>query len=223
MRNILMDILLESDGVMNGFVLDSGRDIYTKKNDAWYSEKRPKVFDKNDPDYERLENVANMQIIKMNEKNPIPVGFKFKSRSGVEYTFNGKTFVSSDGIFLNSSQTQAILTTIINKQKQNVKGGVPPEPEQNANPEPSPESSTGSSDVKNGQSDSDSSNSDEQKNTNEPEVNDKLKGLADTIKTSNNANLIKTLLIRGDKISNLAADIILQGMSDVVIAKLKQQ
>lgn len=193
----------DSNKVPNGIRITSGKGkTYQKQDGQWFDVETKKAL--NSSAAKIVEQAAERKIeIHNSDPSNIKIGSTVTSKSGKTYTYVGHDrFLSDDGKLMPKSAAQ----TIIDRHKQensSGQGDTQPEPESQPqdqsqnNPEPKPQDAP--------KSDGDNS----------------LESLASKIKASPFAPKIKVLLTRGDKVSLMAADILLSGQRDDAVQILK--
>lgn len=191
-------------GVPDGYHFTSGKNkTYAKQNGSWFDIESKKQL--NSGAAKSVENAAQRAILKHNESGAMKIGTKVTSKKGKEYVYvGGERFVGADGKMIPKSAAQGILDryTASKSEEEHKPDTIPQE-------EPSPE-------VR-------SEPKEEPKPVPEPEVEhgNEMESLASQIKASPYNKKITVLLTRGDKVSLLAADILLSGNKDEVVQILK--
>ncbi|SOK58481.1 hypothetical protein [Yersinia phage fHe-Yen9-04] len=193
--------------VPNGYIYTSAKQKrYIKKNGQWISLETKKPI--NSSTAAPLERAAIEAIKKQNTSSKIKIGQELKNNYGQMYRYvGGLRFISDEGKSLPEDVAREIISSIDdtkqsneeqpvqgNKEQpaQSVQGNEEPNNAPNAPIQPAQNNSTGQS--------------------NKPDSNsDPLQALADEIKSNSSATRIIVLLSRGDKLSLMAADILLSG------------
>lgn len=197
--------------VPNGYrVKSKSGKTYIKKGTAWIDVATKKAL--NSSAAKTVESAAQEFIKKHNKSSAIKIGSTFKAKSGTVYKYVGGTeFVSEDGKRLAPHIAQGIIDRM-QKESDDEKAKSAPEEQPEAKPEPTPEP------------EAEPSPAPEVKPETAPastEDNSTLDGLAQRIKSSPYAKKIRVLLTRGDTVSLMAADIMLNGQRDEALQILK--
>lgn len=195
-------ILCEDDTteVPIGYVIKSNKgNLYKKTPDGWLNTQSKKIL--NSSASNSVSQAAKKEIDIHNSTNAVKIGTKVKSKSGKEYTYvGGDRFVADDGKLIPQNNAKTILDRLSSSN-----------------------SSDSTDDVQNNTSD----NTTEQNSNNPEQTNDNssegsaIESLAKRIKSSPEGRKIEILLNRGDKISLLAADILLAGTQEETLNILK--
>ncbi|EON7637243.1 hypothetical protein ABV23_RS01955 [Escherichia coli] len=203
-------------GVPDGYRFTSGKNkTYAKQRGAWFDVETKKQL--NSGAAQSIERAAQQAILKHNESGAMKIGTKVTSKKGKEYVYvGGDRFIGPDGKMIPKSAAQAILDRFESSKSENEpKPNDAPQEEPKAQEEPKPEA----------QAEPKEEPKEEPKPepTPEPEVEqgNGMEALASQIKSSPYAKKITVLLTRGDKVSLLAADILLAGNKDEVVQILK--
>lgn len=194
-------VLSESDNssVLSGFLKEDDDSvvipdyfIYTaksgnrfmKKGDSWINLQTKKPV--NASNVNAIVSASEKFIKNFNSTNPVKIGTKYTSNKGKDYFFNGTSFVSPEGMSIPKNVSDKIFNNLASKANQSDDSSDTSVPVQN--------------DTK--QDEEPAVNTD----NNEPS---EMNGLAEKIKSNPNRSKIITLLARGDEISVLAAQILL--------------
>lgn len=188
--------------VPNGIRITSGKGkTYQKQNGQWFDVETKKPL--NSSASKGVEMAAQKQIEQHNaDPNNIKIGSTVKSKSGKTYTYVGHNrFLSDDGKLMPVGAAQ----NIIDRFKAE-KGASAGENDSESQPEEQP-----------------AQGQPESKPQQKPQGDsgNLLQDLAAKIKASPFAPKIKVLLTRGDKVSLMAADILLSGQRDDAVQILK--
>lgn len=207
-----------SSTIPDGYSLTSKAGVqYTRKNGQWISSQTKKPM--NSSAAKSIDMAAERQIAEFNKSSPVKIGDKWKSGKGKEYTYVGNDrFISSDGKLVPKSSAAQILDKMKAERTQTTDEVPPnttddstaPEPQGTPAPEPSAEPT--------------SEPTNEPSASNEPApsgASNGLESLAKEIKAHPEARKITVLMTRGDKVSLLAADLILSGKQQDAIKILK--
>lgn len=202
----------------DGFVYKSGKGKqYYKKGGEWYiSGTKNKV---NISAARPLEQAAIRQIEKENASSPLKIGKStWTSSKGIEYVYVGDDrFLSSQGKMLPKGMAEKAKNDIISKiddhseENSDIKDKVDADIDNTSDASPEDRKEEEKVDQ---EREIDNNDSKEDEHHEE----DKLKGIADKIKSFPNqkARKITVLLTRADKLSLMAADILLSGQDDEV-------
>lgn len=214
--SIMEDV--STSGAPDGYVYTSGKGKqYYKKGGEWYiSGTKSKV---NSSAARPLEQAAMKKIAEHNSSNNLKIGeSKWTSSKGKEYTYVGDDrFISSDGKILPKSMAEKVRNELDAKrddhkdENSEIKDKVDDtvDNDSTATPEDRKEEE---------KIDQDQAIDDHDANEDEHgEGEDKIKSIANKIKANpDTARKITVLLTRADKLSLMAADILLSGNVDKV-------
>jgi hypothetical protein len=192
-----------STEVPDGYSITSGKNkTYIKRNGTWYSTETKKPV--NQGIVAPIERAAKAAIDKHNETAAVKIGDEWKSKSGVTYKYvGGNRFIGDNGKLLPQDTARNVLQHLWQKAD-----------EERAQNEEEPEQSQDTGTDTSGSTDTSTPpQSTPPSPTSEPQdtSTDPLKGLADKIKANPKAGKIVVLLSRGDPLSLMAADILLNG------------
>lgn len=199
-----------SETVPEGFSITSKAGVtYIKKGGQWISTQTKKAM--NSSAAKSIERAAKTKIQKHNETSPVKIGVKWTSNKGKEYTYVGDDrFISDDGKLIPKSSAKKILNQLNGESK-------PEEPEK--------EEQSVEDDVKRGEDSTqpqiEPTPEPEKTTSTEPPEDTELDSLAKQIKEHPAGRKIQVLLTRGDKVSILAADILLSGIDKDAVKILK--
>lgn len=197
--------------VPDGYVITSKAGIpYYKKGGKWISSQTKKPM--NSSAAQSIERAAIAKIAKFNETADVKIGDKWKSNKGIEYTYVGDDrFISSNGKMAPKSSAQGILD----------KMRAAKEPEQAEVQQDTVQDTV--QDEQPGKSDEVKAQNTTQDTTEPVQGGEgsELESLANQIKAHPKARKITVLLTRGDKVSLLAADLMLAGKEQDAIKILK--
>lgn len=225
--NMNRKIIKEADGdganvvVPDGYTITSKAGIpYYKKNGQWISSQTKKPM--NSSAANSIERAAQAKIVNFNKDAPIKIGEKWTSNKGKEYTYVGDDrFISSDGKLVPKSSAKQILDKLMQDRKLDTDSTE------------DPENKTDQQDAPPAQTDevppqdvppSTPSTEEKPKPQDEPAQDGQdssIESLANEIKSNPKARKITVLLTRGDKVSILAADLILAGKEQDAVKILK--
>lgn len=193
-----------SSTVPNGYVYTSGKGKnYVKRGDQWYNTETKKPV--NSSSAAPLERAAQDKIAQHNEKAAVKIGDEWKSKSGVTYKYvGGNRFVGDNGKLLPQDTARNVLQSLWQKSDEE-RAQNEEEPEQSQD---SGTSDTGSSDTSSQPQGTPPSPKPQEQGTGS---GDPLQSLADKIKSHPKGGKIAVLLSRGDPLSLMAADILLNG------------
>ena len=189
-----------------GYIIKSNKgNQYKKTNNGWLNLQTKKLL--NSSASNPINQAAIREIETYNSTNNVKIGTKVKSKSGKEYTYvGGDRFVADDGKLIPKQNVQNILDRL-----------------SQTNTPPSNDSTNDDSTVDN--SNTSDNNSTTQNNPQPQDSNDgnssTIDALASRINSSPNKQKIEILLTRGDKVSLLAADILLAGTQEETLNILK--
>lgn len=201
--------------VPDGFAITSKAGVkYIKKAGQWISSQTKKAM--NSSAAKSIERAAESKIKKHNETSPVKIGDTWTSSKGKEYKYVGDDrFISTDGKLVPKSSAEKIMAQLSNKapeETQEVTKEVPTEIPQSSEEHGEPEQ------VKPQQAKPTQPEVDTEE---KPSGNSELETLAQQIKAHPKARKITVLMTRGDKVSLLAADLILAGKEQDAIKILK--
>lgn len=199
------------DDIPDGYYYTSKNgNTYFKKNGQWFNKQTKKPL--NASSSLSLNRAALNQIDAFNSKSPIKIGDTWTSGNNKTFTYvGGDRLISADGKMVPKNMA----TTIIDKMTSDNKNSEQ-EPEEQTDSEipsyqaPEVEPQSGNEEDEPQQTD----------NTDDSDTST-LDGLASKIKSSPDARKILILLGRGDEISLMAADIMLNGTRQQALAELK--
>ncbi|EBS4516806.1 hypothetical protein DQT32_05260 [Salmonella enterica subsp. enterica serovar Braenderup] len=193
-----------STEVPNGYILTSGKGkTYIKRNGTWYSTETKKPV--NSGVVAPIERAAKAAIDKHNEKAAVKIGDEWKSKSGVTYKYvGGNRFVGDNGKMLPQDTAKNVLQHLWQKSDEE-RAQNEEEPEQSQD---SGTNDTGSTDTSSQPQGTPPSPKPQEQSTGS---GDPLQSLADKIKSHPKGGKIAVLLSRGDPLSLMAADILLNG------------
>ena len=191
--------------IPEGYLITSRAGVqYIRKGGQWISSQTKKPM--NSSAAMSIDRAAKAKIDKFNASSDVKIGDKWKSGKGIEYTYVGDDrFISSKGKLAPKSAAAGILDKMRAANK----------------PEDSEEVEVQQDVVQDSPVDSPTT---EPNSTEEPAqagVDSGLESLAQQIKTHPKARKITVLMTRGDKVSLLAADLILSGKEQDAIKILK--
>jgi hypothetical protein len=151
----------------------------------------------------------------------MPKGTSFTSKSGIKYVYDGNgNFVSDKGKVYPPALTDQILAKYNAEQAQKEQESKKPEDEKIKNDIDSRVDDTSTADPEDKheeeKADQEKAIDDNDAKVDDVEENDKIKSLADRIKANPKSRNIEVLLTRADKLSLMAADILLSGKADEV-------
>ena len=194
-----------STEIPEGYLITSRAGVqYIRKGGQWISSQTKKPM--NSSAAMSIDRAAKAKIDKYNETADVKIGDKWKSGKGIEYTYVGDDrFISSKGKLAPKSAAAGILDKMRAANK----------------PEDAEEVEVQQDVVQDSPVDSPPS---EPNSTEEPAqagVDSGLESLAQQIKAHPKARKITVLMTRGDKVSLLAADLILSGKEQDAIKILK--
>lgn len=199
----------DSNSVLSGFLKEDDDSvvipdyfIYTaksgnrfmKKGDTWINLQTKKPV--NSSNVNTIVQASTRFIENFNNSNPVKIGTKYTSNKGKDYFFNGTAFVSPEGKSIPASAAEKILSNLAQKSASAEEPDVQPERPEQSRKDDAPE-----------QVNTDSTQ----------ESSTGLDGLAERIKSNPKRSKIITLLGRGDKISVLAAEILLDAKEQEAI------
>lgn len=202
--------------VPNGYIYTSGKGkSYYKKGGEWYLVgSKTKV---NQSASRPLEQSAVRKIEQENSSNDLKIGKStWTSSKGKEYTYvGGDRFISADGKMLPKGMAEKAKNDIAasrddhEEEESRIRDDVDAEVDDTstANDEDRHQEEREDQEQEIGDTDS---------NEDEHREEDKIKNLADKIKSNPDARKITVLLTRADKLSLMAADILLSGEKDKV-------
>lgn len=203
--------------VPNGYVYTSDKGkLYYKKGGEWYiSGTKSKV---NSSASRPLEQAAIRKIEQENNSSELKIGEStWTSSKGKEYTYVGDDrFISSDGKLLPKSIAEKAKNDIVatkddhKEENTKVRDDVDSQVDDTSTSTPEDRREEEKVDQQKAVDDVDSERDDHK------EENDDIEGLANKIKASPYARKITVLLTRADKLSLMAADILLSGKQDEV-------
>ena len=198
--------------VPEGYLITSRAGVqYIRKGGKWISSQTKKPM--NSSAAASIDRAAIAKINKFNETADVKIGDKWKSNKGIEYTYVGDDrFISSNGKLAPKSSAQGILDKM-RASKEPTEDEVQQDTVQDTVQDDSKEASD---EVKVQDTTSNS--------TEEPVQGGEgadLESLASQIKAHPKARKITVLMTRGDKVSLLAADLILAGKEQAAIKILK--
>lgn len=198
--------------IPDGYLITSRAGVqYIRKNGQWISSQTKKPM--NSSAAMSIDRAAKAKIDKFNETADVKIGDKWKSSKGIEYTYVGDDrFISSKGKLAPKSSAQGILD----------KMRAAKEPEETEVQQDTVQDTV--QDGSNGASDEVEVQDTTTQSTEEPvqgEEGSDLESLARQIKAHPKARKITVLMTRGDKVSLLAADLILAGKEQDAIKILK--
>lgn len=204
--------------VPDGYVYTSGKGkSYYKKGGEWYisgSQPRLKV---NISAARPLEQAAIRKIADENSSSELKIGKStWTSSKGKEYTYVGDDrFISADGKMLPKGMASKAKNDIIAKKDDHKEEDDKIRDDVDANVD---DTSTANPEDRHEEEkvDQEQAVDDHDAKRDDQEEGDKLKTLADKIKANPKARKIMVLLTRADKLSLLAADILLSGDADKV-------
>lgn len=202
----------DSTSIPEGYLITSRAGVqYVRKGGQWISSQTKKPM--NSSAAISIDRAAKAKIDKYNETADVKIGDKWKSGKGIEYTYVGDDrFVSSKGKLAPKSAAAGILDKMRAANKPEEEVEVQQDVVQDA-PVDAPEEVKGQ-DVPPA----------EPTSTDEPAqsgADSGLESLAQQIKANPKARKITVLMTRGDKLSLLAADLILSGKEQDAIKILK--
>lgn len=198
--------------VPNGYMITSRAGTnYYKKNGQWISQQTKKPM--NSSAAKSIERAALTKIAEFNKTSPIKIGDTWTSDKGKEYMYVGDDrLISSEGKMVPKNSVQKIL------QKMTATDEQEPESTDTSTEEPEvqqePSKPVQQEPAKQEEPTQDEPSSDESGGS-------ELEQLANQIKKHPQSRKIQVLLTRGDKVSLMAADILLDGSKDKVIEILK--
>lgn len=202
----LMEADSESSSVdiPDGYVLTSGKGkTYIKRNGTWYSTETKKPV--NSGVVAPIERAAQKAISDHNATAAVKIGDEWKSKSGTTYKYvGGNRFVGDNGKLLPQDTARNVLQHLWQKADEERAQSEEPEQSQDTGTDNASSTDTSSQGAPQGTPPSPKS---EPQNTG----TDPLQGLADKIKANPKAGKIVVLLSRGDPLSLMAADILLNG------------
>lgn len=208
-----------SAGVPNGFVYTSGKGKqYYKKGGEWYiSGTKNKV---NSSAARPLEQAAAKKIAELNASSDLKIGeTTWTSSKGKQYTYVGDDrFIGADGKMIPKGMAEKVKNDLAAKkddhkeENSEIKDKVDADIDDTSTATPEDRKEEEKVDQEQAVDDHDAKEDDQ------AEGEDKIKGLADKIKSqpTNIARKITVLLTRADKLSLMAADILLSGQADKV-------
>lgn len=202
-----------TSSIPDGFMITSKAGVqYLRKAGQWISSKTKKPM--NASAAKSIDMAAERKISEHNASSPVKIGDTWTSSKNKEYTYVGdERFVSADGKMIPKSSAKQIFDKLSNEKQpepaQNEPEGQQGQPEPEVQPTNEPEV--------------------QPEPTNEPEAQPEdtqaggspLDALAQEIKKHPKARKITVLLTRGDKVSLLAADLILSGKESEALDILK--
>lgn len=201
----------------NGYVYTSNKGkSYYKKNGEWYiSGTKAKV---NSSASKPLEQAAIRKIEQENNSNELKIGKStWTSSKGKEYTYvGGDRFISEDGKLLPKGMAEKAKDDIVSKKDDHR--------EEDTKVRDDVDSKIDDTSTATPEDRHEEEKTDQQKAVDEIDVGreahqeekDDIKGLANKIKASPYSRKITVLLTRADKLSLMAADILLSGKVDEV-------
>lgn len=203
---------VDSVEIPYGYVYTTGKgNSYVKKKKGWQSVKSENFL--NSSSSSSLEEAAKRKIAEFNKDASTPIGWKWKSKKGNEYTYvgNGNFFDANGKVQVPKHIAEQLLATNehehnASKQAEELKkttepqsdGSVDLQPDAFDEPTKEPSNVTGASE-------------DEQSSPAGTSESSSIEDLAQMIKNHKDARKITILLSRGDAVSLLAADILLSG------------
>lgn len=209
----------QPNGAPNGFVYTSGKGKqYYKKGGEWYiSGSKSKV---NSSAARPLEQAAIKKIADLNASSDLKIGEStWTSGKGKEYTYVGDDrFISADGKMLPKSMAAKVRDELTAKkddhaeENSEIKDKVDADIDNTSTATPEDRKEEEKQDQEQAIDDHDA------KEDEHGEGEDKIKSIADKIKATDpkTARKITVLLTRADKLSLMAADIMLSGEVDKV-------
>lgn len=203
----------------NGFVITSKAGVqYFKKNGQWISRQTKKPM--NSSAAKSIERAAITKIEEFNKTSPIKIGQKWTSSKGKEYTYVGDDrLISDDGKMVpKDAAVKAIQSMSAGAGAASAETDVTDAAKDIEQDAKDVEQDV-QQDVETVQNDSEKEKSSTEDSA-EADANP-LQALADEIKASPLARKITVLLTRGDKVSIMAADILLSGTKEDAIKVLK--
>lgn len=206
--------------VPNGYTIVSKSQIpYYKKNGEWISTKTKKPI--NSSAAKSVERAAQVRIAEYNKSAPVKIGEEWTSSKGKTYTYVGDDrFISTDGKLIPKDSAKKILAKLEGERKVDTDSPLDTkdkEPKvQDAPNQDAPKSEPEVQSQEEPKQDAPKSEP-----TPSSTENSELSSLADAIKQHPKARKITVLMTRGDKVSLLAADLILAGKEQDAIKILK--
>lgn len=206
----------EQSEVPDGFVYNSPQGKkYFKKGGTWYSSETKKPI--NGGNVALINRAAATQIKQLDSRSPVKIGQEWTSKAGKTYKYVGDDrFISADGKLLPKSMAAKAKDSLTaqkddhKEENSEIKDKVDADIDNTSTATPEDRKEEERVDQERAVDDHDAKEDDH------AEGEDKLKGLADRIKANPNARKITVLLTRADKLSLMAADILLSGQADKV-------
>lgn len=209
-------MLVEStndDEVPDGFVYVSPQNKkFFKKKGIWYSIDTKKPV--NASNVGLITRAAVKQIKSLNRNSPVKIGQEWTSNAGKTYKYVGDDrFISADGKMIPKDMAEKVKNDLAarkddhEEENSDIKDKVDADIDNTSTATPEDRKEEEKVDQERAIDDHDAKQDDRKED-------DKLKGLADQIKSNPKARNIIVLLTRADKLSLMAADILLSGEAD---------
>lgn len=205
--------------VPNGYTIVSKSQIpYYKKNGEWVSAKTKKPI--NSSAAKSVERAAQVRIAEYNKSAPVKIGEEWTSSKGKTYIYVGDDrLISVDGKVIPKDSAKKILAKLEGERKIDTDSALDTK-DKVSDVQDTPKQGV-HDDEPEVQSQEPKQDAPKSEQTSSSTENSELSSLADAIKQHPKARKITVLMTRGDKVSLLAADLILAGKEQDAIKILK--